>query len=70
MSEALPGVLGKAFISGEQMQNFEGNRGTKTILWNREHKKTIFFIFGKQANLFQGNKGIGTHSWKGLISRW
>ena len=46
----------------EQRSNFEGNRGTKTILGNREHKKTHFRFLGKdeQANLFQGNKGTGT----------
>ena len=37
--DALPGVLGnrgkRVFISGEQRSNFEGNRGTKTILGNR-----------------------------------
>ena len=44
------------------MSNFEGNRGTKTILGNREHKKTNldFWGTGEQANLFQGNKGTGT----------
>ena len=48
--EALPGVLGnrgkrvfisgeqRVFLSGEQRFNFEGNRETKTILGNREHK--------------------------------
>ena len=45
-TEALPGVLGnrgkRAFISGEQRLNYEGNRGTKTIFGNREHKKTDF----------------------------
>ena len=56
--------------TGEQRSNFEGNRGTKTILGNRKHKKTNFrflgnrgtsqFISGEQANLFQGNKGTGT----------
>ena len=42
--------------------NFEGNRGTKTILGNREHRKQIFDFWGtgEQANLFQGNKGTGT----------
>ena len=43
------------------MPNFEGNRGTKTILGNREHRKQ-FFNFGgtwEQANLFQENKGTG-----------
>ena len=45
--------------TGEQRPNFEGNRGTKTILGNKQ-----FFDFwgtGEQANLFQGNKGTGTH---------
>ena len=39
------------FIPGEQ--------GTKAILGNMEHKKTIFDSWGtgKQAYLFQGNKG-------------
>ena len=43
------------------MPNFEGNRGAKTILGNREHKKQIFDFWGtgEQANLFQGNKGTG-----------
>ena len=46
--------------TGEQRPNFEGNRGTKTILGNREHKKTNFrflgnwgtsqFISGEQGN--------------------
>ena len=44
------------------MPNYEGNRGTKTILGNRQHKKTIFDLgrIGEQANLSQGNKGTGT----------
>ena len=48
--------------TGEQRPNFEGNRGTKTILGNREHNKTNFQFLGnrEQANLFQGNKGTGT----------
>ena len=37
--EALPGVLGnrgkRAFISGEQRPNFEGNRGTKKNIWEQ-----------------------------------
>ena len=52
------------------MPNFEGNRGTKTILGNREHKKTNFRFFwetGEQANLFQGNKGTG-NPWEGFIN--
>ena len=52
--KALPGDLGNkgkgAFISGEQMPNFEGNRGTKAILGDREHKKTNFSIFGEQGD--------------------
>ena len=65
-SEALPGVLGNKGIyfreTGEQRPNFEGNRGTKTILGNREHKKTNFrflgnmgtsqFISGEQGNKY------------------
>ena len=27
------------------MSNFEGNRGTKTLLGNREHNKTFFLFF-------------------------
>ena len=50
---------------GQNRPDFEGNRGRKTILGNREHKKTIFSIFlgkGEQANLFKGNKGTGRAS--------
>ena len=35
--------------TGEQTPNFEGNRGTKTILGNREHDNK-FSIFGEQGN--------------------
>ena len=76
VNEALPGVLGNpgkgAFISGEQGNKgnfFRGTfilgqslRGTKTILGNREHKKTNFqflgnrgtsqFISGEQRNRY------------------
>ena len=48
--------------TGEQRPNFEGNKGTKTILGNREHKKTNFpflgnrgtsqFISGEQGNRY------------------
>ena len=31
-----------AFVSVDQMPHFEGNRGTKTLLGNREHKKCLF----------------------------
>ena len=34
----------------EQRPNFEGNRGTKIILWNREHKLTNFQFLGEQGN--------------------
>ena len=68
--EALPGVLGnrgkRVFILGEQRPNFEGNRGTKTILGNREQKKTNFrflgnrgtseFISGEQGNMYPPGK--------------
>ena len=66
--EALPGVLGnrgKGYLfrgTGEQRSNFEGNRGTKTILGNMKHKKTNFrflgnrgtsqFISGEQGNRY------------------
>ena len=44
--------------TGEPMQNFEGNRGTKTILGNRDLRKQIidFWGTGEQANLFQGTR--------------
>ena len=35
--------------TGEQRPNFEGNRGTKTILGNREHKKTNFQFLGNRG---------------------
>ena len=64
--EALPGVLGnrgnREFISGEQGNKGQILRGTKTILGNREHKKTNFrflrnrgtsqFISGEQGNRY------------------
>ena len=43
----------------EQMPPFAGNRGTKALFGNREHKM-FFLLFLRtwvQANLFQGNKG-------------
>ena len=64
--EALPGVFGnmgnRAFISGEQRPNFEGNRGTKTIFGSGNIRKQIFDFLGtgEHANLFQVNKGKGT----------
>ena len=58
------GETGNSFHGGtrEKRSNFEGNRGTKTILGNKEHKIFCFDFWrtGEQANLFQGNKGTGT----------
>ena len=56
--------------TGEQRPNFEGNRGTKTILGNREHKKTNFrFLGNRGTSQFisgdQGNRYPPT-PWKGL----
>ena len=49
------------FIPGEHETKFKFwvGRGTKAILGNMAHKKTIFDSWGtgKQAYLFQGNKG-------------
>ena len=39
----------KGIFSGEQRSNFEGNRGTKTILGNRAHKKINFRFFGNRG---------------------
>ena len=51
--EALPGALGSrgngAFISGEQGNRGQILRGTKTILGNREHKKTHFRFLGNRV---------------------
>ena len=33
----------------EQMPHFKGNRGTKTILGNRDHKKTNFRFLGNRG---------------------
>ena len=45
-----------AFISGEQRTKGHILRGTKTILGNREYKKTKFEGTEEQTNLFQRNK--------------
>ena len=51
--------------TGKQRPNFEGNRGTETKLWNREHKKTFFFlIFGEQGTMPIHFRGTGTHPGK------
>ena len=49
----------RVFISGEQRPNFEGNRGTKTILGNREHKKTNFRFWGnrRSSQFISGEQG-------------
>ena len=49
----------RAFILGEQRKKGQILRGSKTILGNREHKKTNFEGTEEQANLFQRNKGTG-----------
>ena len=70
--EALPGVLGnrgiRAFISGEQRPNFEGNWGTNTILGNREHKKTNFRFLGNRgtSQFISGEQGNRYPPWEGL----
>ena len=53
--------------TGETGDLFQGNkgqilRGTKTILGNREHKKTYFRYWGNRgtSQFFQGIKGTGT----------
>ena len=62
-SQGFGGTGGKrAFISEKQVNKGQilRERGTKTILGNREHKKTNFrFGGGGQANLFQGYIGTG-----------
>ena len=74
ITEALPVVLGnrgmRAYFSGEQRSKNEGNRGTKAILGNREHRKSRFWFWGTgdKGHLFQGNKGIGTPHRQGFIT--
>ena len=45
-----------AFISGELRKKGQIVKGTKTILGNREYKKTKFEGTEEQTNLFQRNK--------------
>ena len=59
ISQALPGGGGGGLGTGENGIYFKGNKGqilmgTKTLLGNREHKKTNFRFWGigEQANLF------------------
>ena len=42
----------------ELRSNFEGNRGTKTISWNSEHKKTSFRFLGKKVTDTPGRVSI------------
>ena len=53
--EAVPGALenrGKGIYFGEQGNKGQILRGTKTLLGNREHKKTCkFSIFGEQRKV-------------------
>ena len=64
--EAFPGILGnrgKGIYfkgAGEQRPNFKGNRGTKTILGNRVHKRTNIRFFWEQGNKPIYFKGTGT----------
>ena len=55
--------------TGEQRLNFEGNRGTKTILGNREHKKTNFRFLGNMGTnqFISGEQGNRYPPWQGLI---
>ena len=55
----------------EQRPSFEGNRGTKTIFANREHKKFLFrflgyrginqFISGEHGNRYPPGRAILIH---------
>ena len=76
VNEALPGVLGNrgtmAFISGEQGnkgQIFRGT-GTKTVLGNREHKKTNFRVLGNRgtSQFISGEQGNRYPPWEGLVN--
>ena len=58
----------------EQSSKNEGNRGTKAILGNREHRElhVRFWFWGawEQIDLFQGNKWTGNSAipWEGIIN--
>ena len=70
--EALPGVLGnrgtRAFISGEQGNKGQILRGTKTILGNREHRKSNFQYLGNRgtSQFISGEQGNRYPPWEGL----
>ena len=61
--EALRGVFGNRrkghLFQGKIMPNFEGNMGTKTILGNREDKKTNFRFLGNRgtSKFLSGEQG-------------
>ena len=69
--EALPGVSGNRgkgkghLFQGNKDQNL---RGTKTILGNREHKKTNFRFLGNRgtSQFISGEQWNGYHPWEGL----
>ena len=59
-SQGFWGTGGKrAFISGEQGNKGQILRGTKTILGNREHKKTNFRFLGNRgtSQFISGEQG-------------
>ena len=55
--------------TGEQRPNFEGNRGTMTILGNREHKKANFPFLGNRgtSEFISGEQGNRYPPWEGLM---
>ena len=55
ITEALPGVLWNRGTKEERSKN-EGNRGTKAILGNREHRKSKILILGDKAIYFMGTR--------------
>ena len=61
--EALPGVLenrGKGHL-------FQGNRGTKTVLGNREHKKTNFrYLRNRNKPIYFRGTREQVPPWEGL----
>ena len=57
------------------MPNFDENRGTNTILGNREHKKTHFQFWGNKPIYFRGTReqvspweGLGTSCMQNQLS--
>ena len=61
--EGLPGGFGnrgKFRGTGERIHNFAGNRRARSIIVNREHKKTNFRLFFEQGNKPICFRGTGT----------